>query len=127
MPDAAIYGTAGGLAGQIAWACSIVPDSVKSRIQTSASLTELPGSIETFRHIVKKKGYRGLFAGVEVALIRAWPANAALFVGYEYTKKLCDKLIIRGFRLILALFAYLKQDITLSSPTLLHEHLDEGL
>ena len=93
MPDAAVYGTAGGLAGQIAWACSIIPDSVKSHIQTSPSLTNLPGSVETFRRIVKEKGYRGLFAGIEVAIIRAWPANAALFLGYEYTKKLLDKLV----------------------------------
>lgn len=93
MPDAAVYGTAGGVAGQIAWACSIVPDSVKSRIQTSPSLTQLPGAMDTFRTIVKERGYRGLFAGVEVALIRAWPANAALFVGYEYTKKFMDKLL----------------------------------
>ena len=93
LPEAMVYATAGGLAGQIAWACSIVPDSVKSRIQTSASLTNLPSSTATFKAIVREKGYRGLFAGMEVAIVRAYPANAALFVGYEYAKKLADRLL----------------------------------
>ena len=92
LPDALVYATAGGLAGQIAWACSIVPDSVKSHIQTSQNLSQLPGSMDTFRRIVRQRGYRGLFAGVEVAIVRAYPANAALFVGYEYTRKFLDKL-----------------------------------
>lgn len=71
------------LAGQIAWAASIAPDSIKTVIQTS----EAPLSIrETARAIVRSKGIRGLFAGLGVALVRAFPANAALFVGYEYAK-----------------------------------------
>ena len=93
LPEAMVYFNAGGIAGQIAWACSIVPDSVKSRIQTSQSLSNLPTGIETFKDIVKQRGYRGLFSGMEVAIVRAYPANAALFVGYEYAKKLSDKLL----------------------------------
>jgi len=43
---------------------------------------------------VRTRGvYRGVFAGVEVAVIRAFPANAALFVGYEYARKACDKVL----------------------------------
>ena len=37
---------------------------------------------------MKKQGIRGLYNGIEVAVIRAFPANAALFLGYEITKKL---------------------------------------
>lgn len=73
------------LAGQIAWTASIAPDSVKSVIQTSAA----PKSIrETARDIYLTKGARGFFAGLGVAVVRAFPANAALFVGYEYTRRL---------------------------------------
>jgi hypothetical protein len=73
------------LAGQIAWIASIAPDSIKSVIQTSTN----PKTIRaTAREIYKTKGMRGFFAGLGVAVARAFPANAALFVGYEYTKKL---------------------------------------
>jgi hypothetical protein len=73
------------VAGQIAWLVSIAPDTIKSRIQTS----QLPLSItQTTRYIIQDHGIRGLFAGVEVAIIRAFPANAALFVGYELARDL---------------------------------------
>lgn len=86
-----VYATAGGLAGQIAWVCSIVPDAVKSVIQTAHPKDRLK-FWPTLHHIVRTRGvYRGLFAGIEVAVVRAYPANAALFVGYEYTKKGLDK------------------------------------
>ncbi len=69
----------------MAWVASIAPDTVKSTIQTS----HLPLSIRaTARNIVRAHGLRGLFAGMEVAVIRAFPANAALFVGYELAREL---------------------------------------
>jgi Mitochondrial carrier protein len=72
-------------AGQIAWAMSIAPDTIKSRIQTST----LPLSIiSTAQEITRVQGLRGLFTGIEVALFRAFPANAALFVGYELSRDL---------------------------------------
>lgn len=52
----------------------------------------MPLSImNTYRQIVRQYGIRGLFAGVEVAIIRAFPANAALFVGYEWSRGLMGK------------------------------------
>ena len=87
MSEPVVYATAGGFAGQIAWVSSIVPDTVKSIIQT-VDPSQRKKFWPTLLDIVKTRGvYRGLFAGVEVAVIRAYPANAALFVGYEYTKK----------------------------------------
>jgi len=89
--DGAVYATAGGLAGQLAWVSSIVPDAVKSTIQTAAHPKPF---MVTLKDIVRTRGvYRGVFAGVEVAVIRAFPANAALFVGYEYARKACDKVL----------------------------------
>lgn len=72
-------------AGQAGWLASIVPDTVKSRIQTSAN--PLSFSL-TAKEILSTRGWRGFFTGVEVALVRAFPANAALFVGYELTREL---------------------------------------
>jgi hypothetical protein len=64
---------------------SIVQDTIKSRIQVSEEKLRIG---QVFREIVRSNGYRGLFTGVEVAIIRAFPANAALFLGYEYSRKL---------------------------------------
>ena len=36
---------------------------------------------------------KGFIRGIEVAIIRAFPANAALFVGYEYTKKTLNTIL----------------------------------
>ncbi len=75
-------------AGQIGWIASISPDVVKSRIQTA----DVPESFAaTARAIYRTQGWRGFFTGIEVALIRAFPANAALFVGYELSREfLCE-------------------------------------
>lgn len=88
LPTTSVYFISGGIAGQIAWILSIVPDSIKSRIQTS----DVPITIiDTYKTIVRSGGHRALFTGIEVAIVRAFPANAALFVGYELTKNLLDK------------------------------------
>ena len=86
--DTTIYFVSGGLAGQIAWVVSIAPDSIKSKIQTSVNPTSINS---TARQILAERGFRGFFAGIEVAIIRAFPANAALFVGYEITRSLLDR------------------------------------
>lgn len=79
------------MAGQIGWVVSIAPDSIKSRMQTAETPTTFMG---TFRSIVRERGLRGLFLGIEVAIIRAFPANAALFVGYEMTKNGLNRLTV---------------------------------
>jgi len=76
------------IAGQVGWVVSIAPDTIKSRIQTSSA--PMPW-MATMKSIVAEGGYRGLFAGIEVAIVRAFPANAALFVGYEFAKRQADK------------------------------------
>jgi solute carrier family 25 carnitine/acylcarnitine transporter 20/29 len=78
------------LAGQIGWICSIVPDTLKSRLQISDSSAS---GRTIYREIIRSSGFRGLFAGVNVAIIRAFPANAALFVGYEYSRKFLDEVL----------------------------------
>jgi len=58
----------GALAGILAWAVAIPADTVKSRIQAGV---KVPFSITS------------LYTGAGVILLRAGPANAATFVGYE--------------------------------------------
>lgn len=84
FPETSVYFIAGGIAGQVGWIISIAPDTIKSRIQTSESPLNF---MNTARQIIGESGIRGLFAGIEVAVIRAFPANAALFVGYEWSRK----------------------------------------
>lgn len=72
-------------AGQLGWVMSIAQDTIKSRIQTSSSPINIRAAV---RDILQTKGSRGLFAGVEAALIRAFPSNAALFVAYEMSRKI---------------------------------------
>lgn len=84
LPESAVYFTSGGLAGQVAWSISMPIDAVKSVIQTSAK--PLP-VIETVRNIYRTRGLWGFYRGIGVAIVRAFPANAALFVGYEFARK----------------------------------------
>ena len=83
--DTSITFISGGLAGQIAWVVSMPFDVIKSIIQTA----EVPRSVgEVARDILRKEGLAGFTNGMGVAVVRAFPANAALFVGYEAARSL---------------------------------------
>lgn len=82
---------AGGIAGMIDWAYSIVPDTLKSRIQTVQNVQYI-GIADAYRTLVRTEGYRALFKGVGPILLRAMPANAACFFGYEMTIKFMDRI-----------------------------------
>jgi len=73
---------AGGMAGVANWIVAIPFDTIKSRWQTAA-----PGmykdSAEVLRLLLQKEGPVGLFKGLSPALLRAFPANAACFIGFE--------------------------------------------
>eukprot|EP00535_Pseudo-nitzschia_heimii_P006625 CAMPEP_0197179792 /NCGR_PEP_ID=MMETSP1423-20130617/4624_1 /TAXON_ID=476441 /ORGANISM="Pseudo-nitzschia heimii, Strain UNC1101" /LENGTH=349 /DNA_ID=CAMNT_0042629755 /DNA_START=66 /DNA_END=1115 /DNA_ORIENTATION=- len=79
--------TAGGFAGMACWGSSIVPDNLKSRFQTAPE-GKFRGVADVYRAVVKEEGYGALFTGFRPAMIRAFPANAACFLGMEVAKKL---------------------------------------
>ena len=85
LSDSTVYFMSGGFAGQVAWAASMPVDVIKSIIQTQTKKTSL---IQTVLEVFRSRGIRGLYYGIEVAIIRAFPANAALFVGYEISRSL---------------------------------------
>ena len=61
----------------------------KTRISVSVNKDLFEVLEEEFRNKSKYIfGFLSLFAGIEVAVVRAFPANAALFVGYELSRKL---------------------------------------
>lgn len=84
IPLEVLYFMAGGMAGVVGWAVVMPIDSVKSIIQTA----EKPESLfRTAQMVNRTKGWRALFVGLNAALVRAFPANAALFLGYEVVRR----------------------------------------
>jgi solute carrier family 25 carnitine/acylcarnitine transporter 20/29 len=79
--------TAGGLAGMACWTVGIPADVIKSRYQTAPE-GKYSGIVDVYRALIKEEGYAGLFRGLRPALIRAFPANAACFLGMEVSKKM---------------------------------------
>jgi len=73
----------GGTAGCLGWMYGVAPDTIKSRIQSAAPGQYPGGAVEVVREIFTKEGVLGIYRGLGAALMRAFPANAACFWGYE--------------------------------------------
>ena len=78
---------AGGCGGVSNWLVSIPPDVIKSRLQTAPEGT-YKGFVDCGTKLVKAEGMGALFKGVGPAMIRAFPANAACFLGMEISRSL---------------------------------------
>lgn len=83
---------AGGTAGIFNWLVAIPPDVLKSRYQTAPEGTYPNGIRDVFRHLMKEEGILAMYKGVTPVMLRAFPANAACFLGYEVTVKILDWL-----------------------------------
>ncbi|KAF4622858.1 hypothetical protein D9613_002124 [Agrocybe pediades] len=82
---------AGGTAGVAMWALAIPPDVLKSRIQSAPSGT-YTGMLDCARQTIARDGVRALWKGFGPAMARAFPANAATFLGVEASRKVLDGL-----------------------------------
>ncbi|UYV65141.1 SLC25A20 [Cordylochernes scorpioides] len=78
---------AGGMAGIFNWMVAIPPDVLKSRLQTAPEGTYPNGIRDVFRKTMKEEGIRALYKGTTPVMLRAFPANAACFLGFELTLK----------------------------------------
>jgi len=82
---------AGGFAGMANWLPAIPVDTLKSRLQTAPEGKYPNGIRSVAAEIFQAQGYgRGfltLYSGIKPVMIRAFPANAACFLGYETAKK----------------------------------------
>lgn len=83
---------AGGMAGIFNWMVAIPPDVLKSRLQTAPEGTYPNGIRDVFRHAMKEEGIRALYKGATPVMLRAFPANAACFLGYEVAMKFLNWL-----------------------------------
>jgi len=82
---------AGGTAGLAMWTIAIPPDVIKSRIQTAATGT-YSGFLDCVRKTIAIDGIGALWRGLGPAMARAFPANAAAFLGVELAKDFFDKV-----------------------------------
>jgi len=85
---------AGGFAGMANWVPAIPVDTLKSRLQTAPE-GKYPNGIrsvaaEIFQSQGLGRGFLTLYSGIKPVMIRAFPANAACFLGYETAKKLMN-------------------------------------
>jgi len=71
---------AGATAGIAGWAVAIPTDVVKNRHQVNALSTS---AFQNAKDLFQQRGSRGFFLGAGPILLRAAPANAAAFLGYE--------------------------------------------
>ncbi|XP_032171060.1 mitochondrial ornithine transporter 1-like isoform X1 [Mustela erminea] len=78
----------GGVGGICLWLAVYPVDCVKSRIQVLSMSGKQAGFIGTFISIVKNEGITASYSGLKPTMIRVFPANRALFLAYEYSRKL---------------------------------------
>mmetsp|Transcript_38485 Transcript_38485/g.94665 ORF Transcript_38485/g.94665 Transcript_38485/m.94665 type:complete len:302 (+) Transcript_38485:103-1008(+) len=81
-PGALLTFMAGGFAGMANWAAMLPIDTVKSKYQV-APQGKYSGVMQVAKEIMKVDGVRGFYKGLAPVMVRAFPANAACFLGYE--------------------------------------------
>ncbi|XP_048388404.1 mitochondrial ornithine transporter 1-like isoform X2 [Stegostoma tigrinum] len=77
----------GGFGGACLWIAVYPIDCVKSRIQVLSMAGQQAGFFSTFRNIFMKEGLKAIYSGLTPTMIRAFPANGALFLAYELSRK----------------------------------------
>lgn len=93
MPDELNYFLSGGFAGMGGWLFAMPFDVPKTNVQSRYDTRVFGSYFPEFKKIAKQRGVRGLYAGLGPSLIRAFPANAALFLGVESGRKLFDDFV----------------------------------
>ncbi|XP_053141025.1 mitochondrial ornithine transporter 1 isoform X2 [Hemicordylus capensis] len=78
----------GGFGGTCLWIAVYPVDCIKSRIQVLSMAGKQAGFMGTFASVFQNEGVSALYSGLKPTMIRAFPANGALFLAYEYSRKL---------------------------------------
>lgn len=101
----------GGLAGVIGWCSTFAIDVIKTRVQatdirfdqqqlermarmgeSNKSILNKTAFMIATKQIYREGGYSAFFAGIGPTILRAIPANAVLFLAFEYTKDSLTKM-----------------------------------
>lgn len=78
---------AGGCAGIANWLVAMPADVLKSRLQTAPEGTYPNGIRDVYKQLMAREGPLALYKGVIPVMLRAFPANAACFIGFEVALK----------------------------------------
>ncbi|KAJ1643404.1 Mitochondrial carrier protein ymc2 [Coemansia asiatica] len=76
----------GAAAGFAMWLTSYPIDVIKSKMQTdgfAGSARKYSGAVDCAKQVMAQEGFKGFFRGITPCLLRAAPANAATFIGFE--------------------------------------------
>ncbi|KAG9351711.1 hypothetical protein JZ751_022962 [Albula glossodonta] len=74
--------------GACLWLVVYPMDCVKSRIQVLSMTGRQAGFLKTFTNIMRTEGLKALYSGLTPTMIRTFPANGALFLAYEASRKM---------------------------------------
>eukprot|EP00794_Sanderia_malayensis_P006983 gene6983-7768_t len=83
---------AGGTAGVLANIIVLPFDVVKSRYQIAPEGVYENGLLDVVRVTLRTEGLGAFFKGAAPMMIRAFPANAACFLGFEFSRKRLKKM-----------------------------------
>lgn len=75
------------------WIIAMPADVLKSRLQISTTNKYPNGMRSLLPLILQQEGFFILYRGIIPIMLRAFPANAACFLGYEITTKFIDHYI----------------------------------
>uniref|UniRef100_A0A1B6GQQ0 Mitochondrial carnitine/acylcarnitine carrier protein n=1 Tax=Cuerna arida TaxID=1464854 RepID=A0A1B6GQQ0_9HEMI len=84
---------AGGMAGVCNWLIGMPADVLKSRLQTAPEGTYPGGIRQVFGELIRQEGVTALYKGCVPVMMRAFPANAACFIGFEFCMKFLKWLL----------------------------------
>mmetsp|Transcript_41305 Transcript_41305/g.70703 ORF Transcript_41305/g.70703 Transcript_41305/m.70703 type:complete len:295 (-) Transcript_41305:245-1129(-) len=93
MPEELNYFMSGGFAGMLGWTAAMPFDVPKTNVQASWDSRVFGSYFPELIRIVKERGPLALYTGLIPTIARAFPANAALFLGVEMGKKFFDKWV----------------------------------
>ncbi|GMI08869.1 hypothetical protein TrLO_g10192 [Triparma laevis f. longispina] len=86
------YFVSGGLAGMMGWAVAMPFDVPKTLVQSNPNGKVFGEYFPKMAEVVRTRGIAGgLYAGLAPTLLRAFPSNAALFLGVEWAKKFFEE------------------------------------
>lgn len=93
MPDELRYFMSGGFAGMLGWTAAMPFDVPKTNVQSRWDTKVVGSYFPELIRIGRERGVTGLYNGLGPTLARAFPANAALFLGVETGKKFFDQFL----------------------------------
>ncbi|KAH9626661.1 hypothetical protein KSS87_014576 [Heliosperma pusillum] len=87
MAELGIGILSGGLAGIASWSTVLPLDVAKTMIQTNPDHKFTRNPFTLLRLVYRQAGLRGCYAGLGPTIMRAFPANAAAVVTWEFAMK----------------------------------------